>query len=89
MDLLDGIVFYSRANLYHREKAFKNKLNVRTEAYYQYLYRVPVTVQSSAFSLINMGSGFSRFFPDQLKNTGKGYNYGTNDDLRTIVSEYK
>ena len=25
MDLLDGIVFYSRANLYHREKSFKNK----------------------------------------------------------------
>ena len=58
------------------EKSFKNKLNVRTEAYYQYLYKVPVTVQPSSFSLINMGGGFSRFFPEQLKNTGKGYNYG-------------
>jgi outer membrane receptor protein involved in Fe transport len=58
------------------EKAFKNQLNFRTEAYYQYLYRIPVTVAPSSFSLINMGSGFSRFFPDQLQNTGTGYNYG-------------
>ncbi len=58
------------------EKAFKNKLNVRSEVYYQHIYNMPVTVLPSAFSLINMGSGFARFFPDQLKNTGTGTNYG-------------
>ncbi|MBI1836991.1 MAG: TonB-dependent receptor [Flavobacteriia bacterium] len=58
------------------EKAFKNKLNIRSEAYYQYLYRIPVTVTPSSFSMINMGSGFARFFPEQLQNTGIGYNYG-------------
>lgn len=58
------------------EKAFKNKLNIRTETYYQFIYNVPVELQPSAFSLINMGSGFARFFPDSLKNTGTGYNYG-------------
>tara|TARA_R110002072_G_scaffold251518_5_gene410420 strand:+ start:17170 stop:19611 length:2442 start_codon:yes stop_codon:yes gene_type:complete len=58
------------------EKAFKKSLTLKTEAYYQYLYNVPVTVVPSSFSLINMGSGFSRFFPEQLKNTGTGYNYG-------------
>lgn len=58
------------------EKVIKKKLNIRTEAYYQYLYDVPVTVQNSSYSLINMGSGFARFFPDSLKNTGTGFNYG-------------
>lgn len=58
------------------EKAFKKSLNLKTEAYYQYLYNVPVTIAPSAFSLINMGSGFQRFFPEPLENTGTGYNYG-------------
>ncbi|MFN0274587.1 MAG: TonB-dependent receptor, partial [Chitinophagales bacterium] len=44
--------------------------------YYQYLYDIPVEIQSSAFSLANEGSGFSRFFPDSLQNTGTGKNYG-------------
>jgi hypothetical protein len=66
------------------EKAFKNKLNVRTETYYQYVYNVPVEINPSSFSLINMGSGFARFFPDSLKNTGTGYNYG----LEITVQKY-
>lgn len=48
----------------------------KSEAYYQYLYQVPVTVQPSAFSILNQGSGFARFFPEALENTGTGYNYG-------------
>lgn len=58
------------------EKTFAKNLNFRTEVYYQYLYNVPVTNYPSSFSLINMGSGFQRFFPDTLVNTGTGYNYG-------------
>lgn len=58
------------------EKFFKGSFNFKTEIYYQYLYNVPVEVQSSAFSMINQGSGFQRFFPDQLQNTGSGRNYG-------------
>lgn len=58
------------------EKVFKKKLNIRTEVYYQHLYEVPVTVKNSAFSLINMGGGFTRIFPDSLQNTGTGENYG-------------
>ncbi len=58
------------------EKAFNKGFNVKTEAYYQYLYNVPVTIAPSSFSLINMGSGFQRFFPEPLENTGTGYNYG-------------
>jgi outer membrane receptor protein involved in Fe transport len=66
------------------EKSFKKGFNVRSEVYYQQLYNVPVTVAPSAFSLINMGSGFSRFFPDSLQNTGTGTNYG----LELTVQKY-
>lgn len=58
------------------EKMFTKNLQVKTEVYYQHLYNIPVTITSSAFSLINQGSGFARFFPDSLKNTGTGTNYG-------------
>jgi len=37
---------------------------------------VPVETQPSSFSLVNTGADFSRFFPDTLKNTGLGNNYG-------------
>jgi hypothetical protein len=66
------------------EKSLGKGLNIRTEAYYQYLYGIPVTVAPSSFSLINMGGGFARFFPDSLENTGTGYNYG----LELTVQKY-
>ena len=52
------------------------KTMFKVETYYQYLYQVPVTVQPSSFSILNQGSGFSRFFPDSLQNSGTGTNYG-------------
>tara|TARA_B110000459_G_scaffold51782_1_gene57695 strand:- start:6401 stop:8857 length:2457 start_codon:yes stop_codon:yes gene_type:complete len=66
------------------EKTFNKGFSVKTEAYYQYLYEVPVTVAPSSFSMINMGSGFSRIFPDSLENTGTGINYG----LELTVQKY-
>jgi len=56
--------------------SLKKSLSFKTEIYYQYLYNVPVTVAASSFSLLNQGSGFARFFPDSLENTGTGYNAG-------------
>lgn len=58
------------------QKNFKNALVIKTEAYYQYLYDIPVTTYASHFSLINQGSGFQRFWPDKLVNKGTGQNYG-------------
>jgi hypothetical protein len=54
----------------------KKSLQFKVETYYQYLFQVPVEVASSSFSILNQGSGFSRFFPDSLQNTGTGQNYG-------------
>jgi len=58
------------------QKAFKNALTVKSEVYYQHLYNIPVDIYASSFSLINQGSGFQRFFPDELVNEGTGTNYG-------------
>ena len=66
------------------EKFFTKGFSVRTEAYYQYLYNIPVTIVPSSFSMINMGSGFTRIFADSLENTGTGYNYG----LELTVQKY-
>ncbi len=59
------------------ERKYKG-LPVRTkiEAYYQYLFGIPVEVRSIAFSMVNAGSGFGRIWPDTLQNTGTGRNYG-------------
>jgi hypothetical protein len=58
------------------EKSFSKSFNVKSEVYYQYLYNIPVEIRPSAFSMVNMGGGFQRFFPDTLENSGTGYNYG-------------
>jgi hypothetical protein len=58
------------------EHAFKG-LRLRSEAYYQYLFNVPIEKRvGSSFSLLNQGGNFSRLFPDTLVNDGTGYNYG-------------
>ena len=66
------------------EKFFDKGFSIKSEAYYQHLYNVPVEVNASSFSMINMGSGFSRIFADSLQNTGTGYNYG----LELTVQKY-
>ncbi|WP_159038634.1 TonB-dependent receptor [Brumimicrobium mesophilum] len=58
------------------QKNFKGNLSLKSEVYYQYLYNIPVDMYASSFSLINQGSGFQRFFPDELVNEGTGTNYG-------------
>jgi hypothetical protein len=59
------------------EHAFGNVLSLRTEAYYQYLFNIPIEIKpGSSFTAIDQGAAFSRVFPDTLQNKGTGYNYG-------------
>lgn len=51
-------------------------LRLKVEAYYQWLYNVPVERISSDFSLVNAGADFLRQHPNPLKNSGTGKNYG-------------
>ena len=58
------------------DKLVGENMRLKAEAYYQHLYNIPVSVTPNSFSMVNTGSGFSRFFPDSLKNDGTGKNYG-------------
>ena len=58
------------------DAVLNKKMRLKAETYFQYLSDVPVELVSSAFALINSGSGFSRLFPRPLQNTGDGRNYG-------------
>ncbi|MEI7661918.1 MAG: carboxypeptidase-like regulatory domain-containing protein [Bacteroidota bacterium] len=49
---------------------------LKVEAYYQYLFNVPVNTFSSSYSMINTGAGFKTDLEDSLTNTGTGRNYG-------------
>jgi hypothetical protein len=62
-------------------------LRVKVETYYQYLYNVPVEKGSSSFSVLNQGSGFSRFFPDTLVNEGTGRNFGAELTIEKFFSK--
>lgn len=62
-------------------------LRIKVETYYQYLYNVPVEKRSSSFSVLNQGSGFSRFFPDTLVNEGTGRNYGAELTIEKFFSK--
>ena len=67
--------------------SIKNSLKFKTEVYYQHLYNIPVEKTPSAFSLVNQGSGFARFFPNDLQNTGTGQNYGIEFTLQKFFNK--
>ncbi len=55
------------------------KLNLKAELYYQYLFNVPVSHEDPTYSIINSGygaAGGAQIFFDELYNEGKGKNYG-------------
>jgi hypothetical protein len=58
------------------EWRFSPDWRLKAEAYYQYLYDVPVEKRSSGFSMLNAGADFG--FPDKvgLVNNGTGTNKG-------------
>lgn len=49
---------------------------IKAEAYYQYIYNVPVTTFSSSYSMLNTGATFRTDLQDSLINRGTGKNYG-------------
>lgn len=64
-------------------KFFKTKV----EAYFQYLWNVPVYAVPSSVSLLNRGASFNRFFPIYTMEN-KVYNYGLEFTLEKIFSKY-
>lgn len=69
------------------DRILSESMRLKVEAYYQYLYDVPVDVAASSFSVLNQGTGFSRYFPDSLVNSGTGQNYGVELTLEKFFSK--
>jgi hypothetical protein len=70
---------------YQITKNFRTKV----EAYYQYLWNVPVYAVPSSVSLLNRGASFNRFFPIYtMENKGTGYNYGLELTLEKAFSKH-
>lgn len=62
-------------------------MRIRTEAYYQYLYDVPVESSRSSFSVLNTGADFAPSNVDSLTNTGTGKNYGVEMTLERFFNK--
>lgn len=60
---------------------------IKTEVYYQWLYNVPITGDSSSFSLLNAGSSFIPTEKGSLENTGTGRNYGVELTIEKFFSK--
>jgi len=56
--------------------AFIPGWRMKIEGYYQYLYNIPVQIQSSSYSVLNIGASYYDPPYDSLTNKGTGRNYG-------------
>ena len=66
---------------------FTPNLRLKTEAYYQNVYDVPVQSYSSSFSMANIGADFGIPLLDSLVNEGTGKNYGVEFTLEKFFSK--
>ncbi len=64
-----------------------NSVRIKTEVYYQYLFRVPVKARSNYFSTVNLGADFNSPNVDSLVNNGTGTNYGIELTLEKFYSK--
>ena len=62
-------------------------ISLKTEAYYQNLFDIPVERKESAYSFINDGIGFNLVTPDSLINNGTGKNYGIEVTLEKYLTK--
>lgn len=60
---------------------------LKTEVYYQSIYKVPVTTYSSSYSMLNTGSTFKTDLQDSLVNNGTGKNYGVELTIEKFFSK--
>lgn len=66
---------------------FAKSWRLKTEAYYQSLYDVPVNTFSSSYSMLNTGASFKTDLEDQLTNGGTGENYGVELTVEKFFSD--
>ena len=64
-----------------------NSVRIKTELYYQYLYKIPVKSRSDYFSAANLGADFNSPNLDSLESNGTGENYGFELTLEKFYSK--
>jgi len=65
----------------------KKDLYFKAETYYQYLFKIPVEIKTSWYSLINSGTTWGPDTRDSLVNNGKGKNYGIEFTLEKFFNK--
>lgn len=60
---------------------------IKSEAYFQNIFNVPVSRVSNEFSMLNSGSGYYIARLDSLQNSGKGRNYGLEFTFEKFLSD--
>lgn len=60
---------------------------IKSEVYYQYLNNIPVTQNSSSYSMLNAGASFSPNEAGNLVNKGTGSNYGVELTIEKFFSK--
>ncbi|MFW5793120.1 MAG: TonB-dependent receptor [Bacteroidota bacterium] len=74
-------------NVFGYDYSISKNLRVKFEAYYQYLFDVPVSTVDSAYSLINYGAEYYIERRNNLINAGTGENYGIELTLEKFWSK--
>lgn len=63
-----------------------NEFRIKSEAYFQKLYDVPISKVEKGYSMLNDGSGYYISRVDSLENKGRGYNVGLELTLEKFLS---
>lgn len=69
------------------DKMYTPNLHFKLEAYFQYLFDVPIEKDSSYYSLLNYGSSFASTYKTGLVNQGTGMNYGVDLTLEKYLNK--
>lgn len=69
------------------QRKFAHGIQAKLEAYYQYLFDIPIQIQSSAYSILNFGADYVGFIPSDLKSEGTGENYGVELTLEKYLDK--
>lgn len=69
------------------EQGLGNRLHLKLEGYFQYLYEVPIQSVPSSYSILNSGTSFAFELKPNLVNEGFGRNYGLEVTLEKMFSK--
>ncbi|WP_066756996.1 TonB-dependent receptor [Crocinitomix algicola] len=69
------------------QRRFPFGINAKIEAYYQYLFDIPVQIQESSYSILNFGADYVSIIPADLKSDGTGENYGAELTLEKYLDK--